>query len=167
MVDYNTLSLVLTGIGLIVAITSYTVTLRNTSKARQRELIFQRLQTFDREFSKAWTNVMFKDVKSQEEWIEAFNPFKNPHNFADTIFLQSRYNSLGMMLKEKVVNLELLFQIYQPNSIMRAWETFEPSITYRREKENNPSLMSAFEYLYEEVKKRYPNIGRSIFFEGK
>jgi len=81
----------------------------------------------------AWTNVMFKDVKSQEEWIEALNPFKNPDNFADTIFLQSRYQAIGMMLKEKVVDPELLFQIYQPNSIMRAWESFEPSISFRRE----------------------------------
>lgn len=47
MVDYNTLSLVLTGIGLILAITTYTVTLRNTGKARQRELIFQRLDRSD------------------------------------------------------------------------------------------------------------------------
>ena len=158
MVDYQTISIVLTGIGIIVAIVYYAQVLRNTSKARQRELIFLRFQSFDREWARAWTNVLFNGMGSLEEWQKYFHPTENPDNFTDMIFIQTRYQNLGLMLKEKVMEPELLFRIYQPRSIMIAWEHYEDNIKYRRETSKNPTLLDGFEYLYNETKNRYPDI---------
>ena len=149
---------VVPALGVIVALIYYSMTLRNTTKARQRELIFQRFQSFDREWARAWTNVLFNGVNSFEEWQEFFHPIDNPENFTDMIFVQTRYQNIGLMLKEKVIYPDLLFRIYQPGSIMMAWEHYEGNIRHRREIANDPTLLDGFEYLYGEAKKRYPDI---------
>lgn len=76
MVDYSTLSIVLTGIGLIVAITYYTMTLRNAEKARHREQTNRRAQGADLECMRAWTDRMYgydwETPRARRE-LEAYN----------------------------------------------------------------------------------------------
>lgn len=62
------------------------------------------------------------------------------------------------MVREKVVDPELLFQIFNPMSIISAWEHYRENIESRRESGNQPSLFDAFEYLAEEAGKRYPDL---------
>ncbi len=158
MVDTQTVSILFAGMSIAASILYYAQVLRNTGKARQRELIFLRFQSFPLEWSKAWTNVIFNGGNSLEDWQQYFNPTEKPENFADMLFLQTRYQNIGLMLKEDVIDPDLLFNIYQPRSIMVAWEHYEPNIRYRREVTNNPKLLEWFEYLYLEVKKRAPHI---------
>ncbi len=162
MVDYQTLSIVLTGIGIIVAIIYYAQVLRNTEKARQRDLIFLRFQSFDLEWTRAWTNVLFNGGDSLEEWEQYFNPTEKPENFADMLLLQTRYQSIGLMLKEKVVDPDLLFKIYQPRSIITTWEHYERNIRHRREITNNSELLDCFEYLSLQAKKRVGDINTDM-----
>jgi hypothetical protein len=157
---------------LVVGIVYYLTIMRNTQKtrelslkaqeeaerARQREMILLRFHSFDREWARAWTNVLFQDVNTLEKWQKVFNPIEEPENFADMIFLQTRYQNIGLMLKESIIEPDLLFQIYQPDSVLSAWEQYEVNIRYRREFTNDPTYQSGFEYLYVEAKKRYPDI---------
>ncbi len=60
MVNYQTLSIVLTGIGLIIALTYYSLQIRNQNKTRQAQLF---MQIYNR-----WTDPTF-----QENYLEVTN----------------------------------------------------------------------------------------------
>jgi hypothetical protein len=158
--------------GILVGIVYYITIMRNqqknqelalkgqeeAEKTRQRELIFQRFQTFDLDFTKAWADVMFMDVSTPEQWLEAYDPKVNPETWANMSFLGNRYNNLGIMLKEKIIDPEMLFKIFNPTSIMTAWEHYKRSIMARREHRNQPDLFESFEFLADEARRRYPDI---------
>ena len=156
MIEY--LPLVLTGLGLTASIFYYASVLKNAENARQREQIQIRIQSADLQYSRAWTHVMFKKTSTREEWMNVFDPVKDPELFAEMIFIRSRFQNLGAMLREKIIDPDLLFKIYPPNAIMITWEHMKPNIMARRDELNDPTSMSEFEYLYDETKKRFPNL---------
>jgi hypothetical protein len=157
-VTFQTIFQFLQTVGILTAVFYYIMTLRNVERARQRETIFQRIQSFDLPYARAWGDVMFKDVSTPEKWYEAYDPNENPETWANMAFLQNRYQSLGVMLREKIVDPDLLFQMFNPGSIITAWEHYRDNILARRKSRNQPALFEGFEYLAEEARKRYPEI---------
>jgi hypothetical protein len=161
MVDPLTLqsiSILISGLGIVVAIIYYAQVLRNTSKARQRELIFQRFQGY----SKEYVNTYFK-VSNMTEWTDAedwrrkYGKDVNVEADADWTYIMSIYNIAGILLQEEETDPELIFKLYPPHVVIRLWEGFEPVIQALREKTHTGHL-EPFEYLYREAKKRYPDI---------
>ena len=154
-VTFQTIFQFLQTVGILTAVYYYIMTLRNAERARQREMIFQRFQSFDIPYARAWGDVMFRDP---EEWTEVYDPRENLETFANMAFLQSRLQSLGVMLRERVIDPDLLYQIFTPVSILNAWEHYKANIEARRERLNDPTLFEAFEYLSDETRKRYPDL---------
>jgi len=156
MVDLDTLSIVLTGVGLIVAIIYYAQILRNTSKARQRELIIQRSQSYNMEYTRAYMKVRaMTDWKDAEDWYEKYG--NNPESGSTWLYIMRLYAMAGLHLREGA-DPELLFELYPANAIMNLWERFEPVFRYQIERSNDPRRWESLEYLYNEAKKRYPDI---------
>ena len=145
-------------LGVIIALIYYTQVLRNQEKARHRENVQLRIQSADLSYSRAWTNVLFKKANTREEWKEIYHPIKDPELFAYMIFIQLRFQNLGIMLRDKIIDPDLLFRMYQPSSILASWEHYLPNVLARREELNEPDLLKEFEYLYNETKKRFPDV---------
>jgi hypothetical protein len=154
----ETLLNIVPALSVLIALVYYTQVLRNQEKARQRDQLHLRIQSADIPYSRAWTNVLFKNASTREEWKEIYHPTKDPVLFADMIFIQNRFQSLGIMLKDKIIDPDLLYRIYQPNSILVTWEHYRPNILARREEINDPNILGDFEYLYNETVKRFPDI---------
>lgn len=158
--------------GILVGIIYYITIMRNTQrtreqalkaqeeaeKSRQREQIQLRIQSVDQAYLKAWTNVLTQKASTIEEWDNIFNPITDPELFNDMLYIQARYQSIGVMLKEKMIDPDLLYKIYTPNSIVTTWEHYRIKLLSRREEVGDPGMWREFEYLYEETKKRYPDI---------
>lgn len=158
MVDIDTLSIVLTGIGLIVAIVYYAQVLRNTSKARQRELIFLRYQGYSKEYVRTYFEVSkYTDWEDAEEWVSKYGKDVNIEADSNWTYMMSIYNIAGLLLKEEEADPELIFQLYPPHVVIRLWELFEPVIQALRAR-THPDHLKPFEFLYGEAKKRYPEI---------
>lgn len=133
-------------------------TLKNqeeAEKARQRDLILQRIHGFDIPFARAWGDVMFKDP---ERWNEVYDPNKNLDTWANMVYLQNRYQNVGVLLKEGYIEGDLLFQIFNPGSIIAAWEHFKANILSRSKSRSQPDLFSGFEYLAMIARKKYPDV---------
>lgn len=159
MVDFQTLSIVITGIGMIIALIYYSMTLQNTSKARQRNLVFQRLQGYSLEYTKTYVDVAsYTDWESVEEFREKYGPRMNPEAHSKFIYIMRVYSLAGVLLKENIADVDLIFQLYPPGAVISIWEQFSPYILYNRERRNDPTRNEAFEYLYKEAKKRYPDV---------
>ena len=70
MIQAEYLPIVLTGLGLTASIVYYASVLQNQNKAKQRELIIQRISTITPEFYRNWRRVMSGDWKTELEWYK-------------------------------------------------------------------------------------------------
>ena len=67
-------------------------------------------------------------------------------------------NGVGLLLRKNAMDPDLLFSVYTPNMIIWTWEMARPVIEVWREAINYPEQYGYFEYLYNEAKKRFPDI---------
>ena len=158
MVDYQNLSIVLTGVGLIIALVYNSMTLRYTSKARQRDLIMQRSQTYNVEYSKTWWEVKdMSDWEDAEDWAKKYGRKANLEAYSKWMYIMRDYGLAGIYLQEGA-DPDLLFKLYPLSAVIPMWEQFEPIIMAMRERVNDPRMWEPFEYLYNEAKKRAPEL---------
>ena len=158
MVDYQNLSIVLTGVGLIIALVYQSMTLRYTSKARQRELIMQRSQTYSFEYLKTWSEVIgMSDWEDPIDWAKKYGRKANPEAYSKWMYIM-RVIGLGGLHLQEGADPDLLFKLYPMSAIIPLWEQFEPIIMFMRERMNDPHIWEPLEYLYNEAKKRAPEL---------
>ena len=67
-------------------------------------------------------------------------------------------NNIGLLLKHKMIEPELVLQVYTPNMVIWIWEAAYRVIKVWREAINYPEQCEGFEHLYNEAKRLYPNI---------
>jgi hypothetical protein len=128
-------------------------------KARKREMIMLRSQTYTMEYARAFIEYeRMEEWTTVEEFDERYGIRNNPEAFANVIYIRNLFNSAGLMLKEEGVDPELLFQLYAPGAVVSLWEKQLMHVESVRERFNYPELYSGFEYLYNEAKKRFPDI---------
>ena len=159
MIPLEVVAIILSGIGISASILYYANILRDTSKARQREIIFQRGQVYNLEYAQSFAKVMnMRDWETPEEFDDKYGMYTNPDEWSYYMYITRAYNIGGLLLKENMVDADLVFKLYPPFSVINMWETFEPLMIHLREWTNYPDAYNSFEYLYEEAKKRYPKI---------
>lgn len=157
MVSLEIIAILLSGVGISASIVYYANIIRNANRARQRELIFLRLQGYSMEYTKAFANVLdYTDWVDAEDWERTYRA--DPEAWSQWLYIMRVYNVAGILLKENVSDADLIFQLYPPMALINLWEQFEPVIRYTRESRNFPGLFQAYEFLYREAKKRYPEI---------
>ena len=65
---------------------------------------------------------------------------------------------IGSILKDGIIDSELVFNIYSPNMIIWTWEKFKPLVDMNRKMLNHSEYLGNFEYLYELTCEKYPSI---------
>lgn len=159
MVSIESLLNIIPALGVMIALVYYSMTLRYTTKARQRELIFLRAQGYSKEYSRAYA-----DVYNMQDWVDAgdwqrkYGITINPEAWANHVFILQVFNMAGLLLKEKEADPDLIFRLYTPFAIIPIWEKFETVIRDQREMSGYPEHYEPFEFLYNEAKMRYPEI---------
>jgi hypothetical protein len=159
MVSLEVIAILFSGIGISASLVYYANILRNANKARQRELIFLRTQSYSKEYTDAYTNICNQqDWKTPQDWFEKYGRTQDPIAFSSFLYICNIFNLAGVLLKEKEADMDLIFQLYHPNSIIPVWEHFESVINYVREDHKYSEYLEPFEFLYHKAKKKYPDI---------
>ena len=165
LIDIQTLSIVVAALGFAVTCTYYIINLRNTEKIRRRDQVFQKLQLNMMQWWDVFFDVMYKytDFKSVEEFRSKYGYYENPEAHKKIFYVLNHYNSLGSLLKDDLIDADLLFQLYIPWSFMTVYERFElPCIKPQGVLPNgvvyDPTSYHGIKYLYAEAKKRYPKL---------
>jgi len=159
MVSLEVIAILLSGIGITTSLFYYSNVLTNTNKARQRDTVFQKLQGFNLEYSKTYVEVAsYTDWKTPDEFREKYGRITNPEAYAKYLYINRVYELAGILLMEKMADPELLFRLYPYGAVISLWETFSPLILDQRNIRKNPGRNLAFEFLYNEARKRYPEI---------
>jgi len=154
MVDYQTLSIVLTGIGMIIAFTYYALQIRNQNKTRQAQLYMGIINTFNSlEFRTQWHISESTKWTDYDNYKEKYTPEKNQEVLTANVTMFTFFDSIGALVKKNLLNLELVDGSLAL-SIVVTWRMYEEIIMGDREYFQAPSMWEDFEYIYYELNKR-------------
>jgi len=162
MVDYTTLSIVLTGIGLIVAITYYSLQIRNQNTTRQAQLF---MQLFDRwgdpNFAKIYGEYRYKTcAKANNDPKEIckiaahalFESF-NPDVWIPIQTLAQYFEGISILVQKKLIDVDMVERLLS-GRIIWYWDSTGPFIEYVRERIGDPTMYRELELLANEMKNR-------------
>jgi len=85
-------------------------------------------------------------------------------DFFDSIVDVPRLNHWGFLFKEGIITEDFIERLWSPWHIINFWETFGSLLLNERETMGNTKLFSDFEYLYNAMKKKYPNLSSDTKF---
>ena len=161
MIQIEYLPLVLTGIGIFVAIIYYTLTLRNANKTQQMALETRQTQLFLQLYGSATSeNMQLVGEIGRWEWDD-YDDFQekygSPEHFSKYNYQLQRFNGIGLLAMRDQIDLDLVCQFVGP-VIISLWEKFRDVVMVRRGNEDvsdkRLEQLSGLEFLYEEMKKR-------------
>ena len=158
MVDYSTLALVLTGLGLTASILYYAMVLRNTNKTQQLALETRQAQLFMQIYY-TWSSRENINIRRElrawtwtdyDDFIKKYGEANNPE--ANTLFqeLATWYEGIGVLIKRKLIDPAYVDDLMSGDTLW-GWETFGSFVRERRVRDNLPYYYEFWEYLYDEV----------------
>ena len=147
-------------VGLLVGIFYYIITLRNTQKTQQMQLetrksqhYLQMLQTVStEEFIKRTMTVHQLEFKDYEDYLAFSNNYDSDMKWQYEAYM-TWLNGFGLMLKEGLIDTEVILSFGQGIQYIRAWEKWKPIILKNRERSNLPQLMEGIEFLAVEMER--------------
>ena len=133
----NLAELIVLVVGVVIALQQ----LNDIKRTRETELETRQIQIlmdiFDKcskvEFQKGWLDVLNQEWTDYEEWLEKYGPANNPEMMAKFGATNRFLIQLGLLIKEKVVEPKLIYDMDPMDSIIMTWEMFEPIYKARRE----------------------------------
>jgi len=150
MVTLETISIVLTGLGLMIALTYYGFQIRNQNRARQAQL-FMQMYGMWRDLSEGLDffpviSIKISGIEEHQEKIESdANYSKVFHS------LSSWYEGLGVLVKANYLDIRLVALMWTGVTRMYWENLLEPVIYDLRELRRLPRLWSEAEYVCKEV----------------
>ena len=167
MVDYQTISVMFTGLSISLAAFYYISTLRNSQRnqelslksqenaleTRKAQHYMQLLQMVsNEEFLDRALQIEKLDIQTYEDYVD----FRDSGSEDYTKFRSYTIwmNGLGHMLREGLIDRETIASFGQGIQHIRAWQKWSPLFLYLREKGNAPDVMAGFEYLVNEMMDR-------------
>ena len=154
MIQIEYLPLVLTGIGIIASILYYTFTLRNQTKIMQAQFFMQQFlgKNTSQELQQTAFEMMHWEWTDYADFREKY--VQNPRTMGQFVSFWLLWDGLGIMLKEKYIPSELLYELEQGGMApMMYWAKFGPVIEKIRESTNNPDNFKFAEYYVMEMMK--------------
>ncbi len=154
MIDYQTISVSLAALGILVASIYYTLTVRNQTRTRQAQLFMQIYSVFrTEEFQDNITDIFSWKWNDYDDFRKKYGPTTNPKAWRALGSVAGYFEGIGLMVNKKLIDISLVENLMSTH-IIYFWEKINTlSIELRREF-NSPQLDMWKEYLYNEIKKR-------------
>ena len=165
MASFEFLAIIFTGIGLIVSILYYTFTLQNSNKTRRTQLFTQIYkERYNQENIQRWWELMSWEWEDWDEYYNKYGGFGvDTKQAAISVAHFSYYDGLGLLVKNKMVDVLTVFQLMH-SPIIALWLKFESIIKSMRNIPGGPSLnyMESWEFLANEMIKMRIERGISL-----
>ena len=165
----QTLSIVLTGLTLSIAAIYYMLTLRytrmnmkNTLETRKADILQRHAQiNATQDFMDAWHDLYYnQNFLTFQEWRQDYG-VTSPDHYTSLIAMIQYYEILGVLLRQGLVDMELVEQLWQPLHIIIIWEKVEPVVKGWRETYADDSIYSNIEYLFNRYMERHPEANKT------
>jgi hypothetical protein len=146
-------------LGLLIGVIIAVYEIMNMGKTRKMELLTGLSSSWSSlESTRNITEVMLQQFSSYDEWEEKYSYRVNPEASSRLFSELNQYNNTGMLLKNKIVEPDFIWQSWPPAMVIRLWEKAKPIVEYSRDATNDSTLYESFEYFYKETIKKYPNV---------
>ena len=148
MVSIEAIALVLTGLGLTASIIYYANIIQNANKARQTHQYMEIFQSkHDLEGYKSGFFIMNMKWTDFNDYMAKYSIETNPEAAAIVESQTSYMEGLGIMVKQKMVDIETVFQMIGTKVILY-WFILESMLKeFRKPEWDTPDYMKNFEYL--------------------
>jgi hypothetical protein len=153
MASFEFLAVVVSVLGLSVSMIYYATILANANKTRQNAILYQKFNT-SLEYQ-----IIVMEILSEHNW-KTLDDIINLDNKekAKVYLILNHYHALGLLIKEKATNPDLVLSLYSPSAILTVCRKYEAVIKEMREFTNDSTNFKGIDYLRDEVQKRYPEI---------
>jgi hypothetical protein len=144
--------------GVLVAAVFYILNLRMVQKKMKLDatMIYGALIT-NKDQVPEWRHLLYDtDFTSWEDWDKRYRT--NPKEYENIFIVAGAINQLGVMVKEKVVDPELLLTIISPIWVKGVWAKISPMVYGYRTAYHDPSFYKYAEFLYNETERMYPGV---------
>ena len=153
MVDIQTISIAVASTSVTVAAIYYMWQIRHQRRLRKTDLVLRLASTYEsKEYSEALIRVLAYQYKDYDDFVEKYGqvPSVNPDQIAFRMIC-TFYEQLGMLVARKLVEPDLVYDLFPAEML---WQKVKPIVEGVRKHFDEPRLLTWFEYLYNEMKKR-------------
>ena len=151
MIDIIEVSAIVAAAGVLVGVIYYIWDIRNQSKIRQTDLAM-RLNSWwtTEETARQWLRIMDLEFKDFNDFTKKYGlPFSEKPEHSAVLTTVNHFDAMGYLLHKKMIDIGLVELL----PTVATWERLKPIIEGLRKRSNRP-LLTWFEYLYNEMKKR-------------
>jgi len=154
MVDIQTVSIMLASASVIAGVVYYAFQIRHQTKIRKTDMVLRLYSTWEsKEFSEATLKVWNLEFKDYDDFVRKYGPwYSETEVYIALRMVGNFFMVLGILLLNKLVDIDMVAKTFG-FPIETTWEKIKPLIEGGRKK-YGPALSDAFEYLYNEIKKR-------------
>ena len=133
MVEASLVNMVET-IGILIGVSIAVYELRNIAKTRKLEILLKYAELTTGEMTRKYTDMaLLQQFDTYEEWQEKYGPQVNPEAYSNLIAVLNMGNTFGVILKEGLIEPEILYQFWLPNANLIIWRRVELLIKAWRE----------------------------------
>jgi hypothetical protein len=150
-------------IGVMIALIYYTLTIRNQNRTREAQLLMNLYETYrSPEFRKRQMIIHNLEYSDFDDFWLKYGGETNPEFWAEWFSVAAYFNGIGVLVKRGLVDINLVEGLLS-NIIWRSWTNMGGTILGWRKviapsRDRKYDLLHGFEYLYNELVKRDPNL---------
>jgi len=158
LMDFQTISVLLTGISVSAAAIYYIVTLRASQKnmrttleTRQAQLFMQIFGNFHQtEFFNKYTDILTWKWNDYDDFIQKYGAKTNPKAWYSLGSVGAFFEGIGVLVHRQLIDVDLVAELMSRH-ILLFWEKIQPISLEMRKRLQLPVDMR-LEYLYNEIK---------------
>ena len=153
MIDFQSLSILLTGIGITGAIIYYALTIRNANRTRQAQLFMQIYEGYaSEEIQKTFFDLLHFEWEDYADFEKKYGSGDNPDLAARREALWCWFDGMGVLLRDRLIDPYMVFDTLGHGGVIIMWTKFESIIKSQRDYYNLPHRFNGFEYLADKMK---------------
>jgi len=152
MVDITEISAVVAAAGVLIGVVYYIISLRYDMKTRETEIsrMFTSEYVSDQGLQR-YATVMTLEWKDHDDFMKKYG-YSNPEMFGKWVSQFFAYESMGSLLRNKVIKAETIYTMGGYGAIW-AWDKYKDIIRSRREVAWGRDYMKDFEFFAQEMLK--------------
>jgi hypothetical protein len=158
--DIQTATIIITGIGVLIAAVNQIYTSRQANQQRQTQLF---MDLYNRWNTKQFAQI-YGSLRYQQKGYEEFNQLWEQHgdytshlkdvdNYSEYQTFATFFEGIGVLVRRGLIDIDVVEDLFA-NRIIWWWETWQPISKDARDATGDPKLHDHTLFLYNEMKKR-------------
>jgi len=146
--------------GVIAGFTYYIIAVRNAGISRKTQVVLDlRNSLYSLETNRQLIELLSMTWEDFQDFQRKYDSTVNPDNFAKRRMMWIRFEGMGYMLRQGLVDIDTIYNLIGSFAILRLWQKYEPIIKEQRKFYDEPHWYRWWEYLASEISKKRAELG--------